>query len=70
MIAELHNPPELLSLMTREGNGLFMLKTLPKEIFALEPSLIPPHSTPFFLLLHNNSTLTSPGVLLKVWFIL
>ena len=47
-----------------------MLKTLPKEIFALEPSLIPAHSTPFFLLLHNNSTLTSPGVLLKVWFVL
>ena len=47
-----------------------MLKTLSKEIFALDPSLIPSHSTLFFLLLHNDSTLTSPGVLLKVWFIL
>ena len=42
------------------------LKVFPRELFALEPSLIPPRSTPFFLLLSDNSTLTSVGILLKV----
>ena len=46
------------------------LEVFPRELFALEPSLIPPHSTPFLLLLSDISILTSPGVLLKVWFVL
>lgn len=46
------------------------LEVFPRELFALEPSLIPLYSTLFLLLLFDNSTLISPGVLLKVWFVL
>ena len=46
------------------------LEVFPRELFALEPSPTPPHSTPFLLLLSDNSILTSPRILLKVWFVL